>query len=118
MNHAPRFDAAITALSVLADYLHPGYIADPCRLLTAAEMGCEIHGLPVDQAPAVTAIASEWIALATGRPPALPGRDDAAADRDLAGLPDLRLGASRRPAPGRPDAPRLARLPARRRPGR
>ena len=86
MNTAPHLDAAITALTVLADYLHPGWTADPDRLLTAAEMGCAHAGLPQSQAPAVTTIASFWIALATGCPPARPGRDDAA-DRNLAGLP-------------------------------
>ena len=85
MNHAPHLDAAITALTVLADYLHPGWTADPAWLLTAAEMGCDHTGLPEDQAPAVTAIASFWIALATASPPASPG--PGAADRNLAGLP-------------------------------
>jgi hypothetical protein len=85
MNHTPHLDAALTALTVLGDYLHPGCTASPGRLLTAAEMSCERHGLPEDQAPAITAIASFWVALASGCPPAGPGRD--AADWNLAGLP-------------------------------
>lgn len=86
MNHAPHLDAALTALAVLGDYLHPGCTASPGRLLTAAEMSCERHGLPEDQAPAITAIASFWVALASGCPPAGPGHSDAVG-WNLAGLP-------------------------------
>jgi hypothetical protein len=91
MNTTTLQDAALTALTVLADYLaecpDPGYTADPDRLLTSAEMACDHHDLPEDEAPAVTAMASFWIALASGREPARPGYDETVT-RNLAGLPD------------------------------
>lgn len=88
MNTSQHPAAARTALTILADHLlETGDTADPARLLTAAELACRPHGLPEDDAPAITAAASFWVALATGYAPAGPGQDDTV-DRNLDALPE------------------------------
>jgi len=80
MNAATPLDAALTALTLLAEYLDDGFPADPGRLRTAAEIACATHGLPGNQAPAIALIASFWIALAGGRAPASLGSNDPEGD--------------------------------------
>ena len=79
MNTATSLDAALTALTVLAEHLDDGFSADP-GLRTPAEMACAAHGLPEDQAPAIAMIASFWVALAGGRAPASLGSNDPEGD--------------------------------------
>ena len=80
MNTSMPLDAAMTALTVLAEHLNDGFTADPARLRTAAEIACAAHGLPENQGPAIAQIASFWIAVAGGYVPASPGSSDPEGD--------------------------------------